>query len=551
MSVAQLGIFEPLPEPEPAIDPLRPYQAQAVDAVCAELGRADQRSTLLVMATGTGKTRCFSEVIRRWPGKALVLAHRDELVRQAARAVGRVTGRSVGIEKADERAFPAHDVVVASVQTLYQESRLTRWGGNHFGLVVADEAHHYVAPSFRRVLDHFSGAKVLGVTATPDRADRLAMGQVFDSVSFVYEIENAITDGYLCPIRCTSVLVEDMQLADVATVAGDLNQGDLDQVMAREKVLHGVAKPAIELAGNRRTLVFTTSVNTAHALAEVFCRYRPDSAQAVDGGMEMEDRRRVLSDHQAGRFQFLINVGIATEGYDDPAISCIVMGRPTKSRSLYTQMAGRGTRICPGKEDLLILDLVGNSGRHKLVSALDILAGRFSDDAVARARKKVEREPGLDAREALEESEAELKREAEEAERRAKARAKVAYRTQDVDPFRVLGLADPVRDWCGQFGGKPASEKQLACLTRWKVPVPENCTAQQATRLIGKIIDRMDRGLCTFGQAKVLQRQGYDVSTMTRDQASRIMDALAANRWRPLPPAERDALLAREPGEDG
>lgn len=551
LDVEQGDLFTPpAPAPvRPTVITLRPYQVEAVERIRAEL--ETNRSTLLVMATGTGKTATFTEVIREWPGRCLVLAHRDELVQQAVSRIRASTGKIVGIEKAEDYAGAAAEVVVASVQTLYQPRRLERFGPNGFGLVVADEAHHYVAPSFKKVLDYFTGAKVLGVTATPDRADRLAMGAVFDSVAFVYEIEDGINDGFLCPIKATSVLVEDMQLADVRTVAGDLNQGDLDAVMSTERVLHGVAKPTIELAGGRRTLVFTTSVANAHRLAEVFNRYKADSARAVDGGMDLDLRRRTLADHQAGKFQFLCNVAVLTEGYDDPLVACVAMGRPTKSRALYTQMVGRGTRVAPGKADLLVLDFCGNAGKHALVSATDILAGRFPDEVVERARRKVANEPGTNVREALLDAEAEIKAERERAARRAAARARVAYRTTTVDPFKVLMVEDPANRWGGQFGSAPASEKQLNFLTKAKVALPEGITKSQANSLISEVIRRRNAGLCSFGQAKILQRYGYPSKALTFVQASRLIDALARNGWRRLDQGDSDHLMERVTGEEG
>src|SRR5262249_46304475 len=151
----------------------------------------------------------------------------------------------------------------------------------------------------------YGAAKVLGVTATPDRADEAAMGQVFDSVAFVYEIQQAIKDGWLCPIRVKQVLVGAIDLSGVSTVAGDLNAGELDAVMRAEEVLHGIVKPTVELAGDRRTIVFCTSVGAAHRAAEIFNRYKPDSARAVDGTTPTDERRRILRDHDAGRYQYL------------------------------------------------------------------------------------------------------------------------------------------------------------------------------------------------------------------------------------------------------
>jgi superfamily II DNA/RNA helicase len=347
-----------------------------------------------------------------------------------------------------------------------------------------------------------------------------------------------------------------MDLSQVKTVAGDLDQSELDAVMSAEKVLHGIVKPTVELTGGRRTLVFTTSVENAHRMAEVFCRYREGCARAVDGGMELGERRKILADHQSGAFQFLVNCAITTEGYDDPAISCIVMARPTKSRALYTQMAGRGTRLCHGKEDLLLLDFVGNSGRHKLVTAADILAGRHPDDVVSAAKAIIQKNPGARVDQALAEAVAEMERrkKAEEA-RRAAIQAKVKYATEQVNPFGpspfdILGVKDPLKEWGNQFGSEPATEPQLGLLAKMKMPIPPGCTKQQATKLIGAVFDRRRRDLCSFGQAKTLQRFGYETKHMAFSQAKRLLDALAANRWQPLPLAVSDSLASREPGEE-
>lgn len=555
----QLGIFDAPVRPvasttpedtagRPAVE-LRPYQVAAVERVL-EQHAAGARSTLVVMATGTGKTTVFSGVVARSAGPALVLAHRDELIRQAADRIHRQTGMSVAVEKAEERAARGADVVVASVQSLRPERIASlRFRFGEFPLIVVDEAHHAVSKSYREILDAFPTSKILGVTATPDRADEQAMGQVFDEIGYVYEIGDAIADGWLCPIRATQVFCDDINLADVKTVAGDLNQGELDAVMSTEAVLHQVARPTLELAGGRRTIVFTTSVENAHRMAEVFNRYRPGCAGAVDGSMDSIARKRVLNDHRAGRIQFLCNVAVLTEGYDDPAIACVAMARPTKSRALYAQMAGRGTRIHPGKEDLLLLDFAGNAGRHALVSAADILGGKYGDDVVEKAKQKIADEPGTDIRQALTEAEAEIRAEAErrrkedEARRRAQAQAAVRYQKQDIDPFAVLGVSDPVAEFGGRFGDKPASEKQLERLAIWKIDVVTGLTSRQAERLIKQEYARRVNGWCTYAQAKFLQRHGYETKGITRVQASQLMDALKANGWKPLLPIVRESIL--------
>lgn len=529
---------------------LRPYQAEAI----AKVGDClrENRSTLLVLPTGTGKTHTAASYVRGSGGRVLWLAHRQELIDQGRASLADVTGRPVSTEKADQYARGT-DIVVASVQTLKGERLASFAGRFQPDLIVTDEAHHAPSASYRAIYDAFPAAKHLGLTATPDRHDEKAMGLVFDSVAYVYEIRDAIRDGFLCPIRALRVQVDAIDLAAVGTVAGDLNQGDLDNVMSAEEALHGVVGAALEHAGDRRTIVFTTSVENAHRLAEIANRYRAGCARAIDGGVDPFTRKTVLRDHQRGEYQFLFNVGVLTEGYDDPAVSCIVMARPTKSRALYAQCAGRGLRIAPGKIDCLLVDLAGNAGKHSLVTAADILGGRYDDETVERAKKKIaDADGGMLAEEALEQAarELEAKRQAEAA-RRARVKGQVKTSAQAVDPFAVLGVPDPESDHRAAGFSAPASDAQLEALTKFKVPVPKNCTKAQASKLIGTAIDRRERGLCSFAMVRTLGRYGIEAKDMSFAVASRIIGALSASGWRPLAPAHLAQLMAREPGVEG
>lgn len=533
---------------------LRPYQVEAVAAIGEALKTA--RSTLLVMATGLGKTQVFGAVTAGWPkpGRVLVLAHRDELLDQARKRLQQMTGEYVDLEQAEFRASGSR-IVVGSVQTLSRPKRLERFPQDAFELVIVDEAHHAIAATYRRVLDWFEHAKVLGVTATPDRQDEKGMHNVFETVAYKREIEDGIRDGYLCPIVVDRVRVAGVELAAVRTTAGDLNQGDLDAVMSTEKALHGVIDPTIEKAGTRRTIVFTTSVANAHRMAEIFNRYRIGCAQAVDGETATDKRRAILAGHKRGDFQFLINVGVLTEGYDDPAVACVAMARPTKSRALYAQCAGRGLRIHPGKEDCLLLDFAGNSGRHLLVSALDILGGKYTDEEVKAAKEIAEEKPGINGQEALEKAREELAEKARKAaEREAAKRAaikakKVNYTSERMNPFSFGGVAEG-----DQIGSPPADHQQLAKLEGWYgKDVPPDCTSAQAERLIRAFRHRMAAGLCTYKQGKQLGQRGYDTSRMRRETAHALMDAIVKNHWRALDPSVSAEILnrGREPGSEG
>ncbi len=542
--MSQLSLIAPPPAGDPP--KMRPYQEEAIAAVIKDLETS--RATLCQMATGLGKTVVFSEIIRRWGSRCLVIAHRDELIQQAAKALERATGRWPQVEQAGSVAHPrGSEHVIASIQTLCQPRRLERFARDAFGLVVVDEVHHGVAPTYRRVLNHFADAKLLGLTATPDRADNEALGQILDSVAFQYDLPDAIRDGWLARPVLRSVKVETMDFSQLHTVAGDFNQGELDTLMAREQNLHAVARPAVELSGDRKTIVFTTSVANAHRLAEIIDRYAGvGAAVAVDGKMDVDDRRRHLARFAEGQHRFLVNVGIATEGYDCPAVACIVMGRPTKSRSLYSQMIGRGTRggvncPVPGKTDCLVLDFVGNAGRHDIVSAADVLGGEYSDEEIARTKAELEQsdEP-LDfeeaARRAKEKHEAlKAKLEAEERERkkRQSVTVQVSYSIHEVNPFVHF---DVKRDYrMERYGQNPATEAQLGALKRMMgnhaKDLPPNLSKHEASRMLAKFADRAAGKLATYSQLKLLMKYGFDARGWSFENASKAITKIKDNGW--------------------
>ena len=539
---------------------LRPYQTDAVSNV--RDAWKDHRSVLIVLPTGTGKTIVFSHIAGSVRGRVMVIAHREELISQAAQKIKAITGDEADVEMGDfwasEGVFNRSRVVVSSVQTQNAggggDGRMSRFAPEQFDLLIIDEAHHATAPTYRRLIDHYRqnpDLKVLGVTATPDRADEEALGQVFDSVAFDYEIADAIADGWLVPVRQRAVYVEGLDYSSVRTTAGDLNGADLARILEYEEALHGIAHPTMELVGTRKALVFAASVAHAERLAEIFNRHRPGCARFVCGTTPKDERRNMFADYAAGKFQILVNVGVATEGFDDPSIEVVVMARPTKSRSLYAQMAGRGTRTLPGIVDGLassedrkvaitaspkpfveVIDFVGNSGRHKLMTTADILGGNYSDAVVERARQMINENAdgqAQDIEEILAEAEEELRREKEqEMARRAGLRVRAKYSTGSVDPFDVLQL-DPVtaRGW---DRAKQPTRKQRDLLERKGVDTT-NLTFTNCSQIIGEIIDRQKAGQCTFKQAKILAKYGYP-SSMTFEEASKTINAIAKNGWR-------------------
>lgn len=548
---------------------LRPYQLDALEAINADF--REYTSTLLVLPTGCGKTIVFAHLgdQDRIHGRIMVIAHREELINQAAEKIKAVSGITPDIEMAEQHAdsslFSRSPIVISTVQTLTNgpadNCRLLKFDPFQFSRLIIDEAHHAPANSYRRIFKHFTQneeLKVLGVTATPDRKDQAAMGKVFESVAYEYAIPDAIRDGWLVPVKQIAVDVASLDLRAVRTTAGDLNGADLAKIMEIEETLHGVADPTIEIAGDKKCLVFTASLVQAERLCEIFNRHEPMSARWIQGNTPKDQRRAILADFKARKFKRLVNVGVFTEGFDDPSIEAVVMARPTKSRALYAQMAGRGTRPLPGVVDGLadaearrqaiaesgkpgieIIDFVGNADKHKLVTTADILGGRDPDEVIERAKAKAEKSKGepVDMLEALEESRKELEREAEERKRRLHIKAKAKYSRRDVDPFDVLDIKPPREvSW---HQGRELSPKQKNVLRKagFDDKQIDGFTYCQGKRLVTEVFERWDSGKCSFKQARILKKYGINAEVSFRE-ASAMIDAIKANGWKGLPKRE-------------
>ena len=537
---------------------LRPYQHDAREAV--KRAHEEVASTLVVMATGCGKTVLFSDIIReRQPGRTMVIAHRQELIFQAQKKIMAVTGLDAQVEMgeyhADMRSLHGPPpVVISTVQTHTAGGdgggRMTKFDPMDFSLLIVDEAHHATSATYRRIFAWYRqnpNLKVLGVTATPDRGDEEALGQVFDSVAYNYEILDAINDGWLVPVMQQMVHVEGLDFSTCKTTAGDLNGADLAEVMENEKNLHGIADPAFKLAGDKRAIIFAASVEQAERLAEILNRHRAGCAGWVCGKTDDDERKRVLRDFSTGALQFMCNVGVLTEGFDDAGVELVFMARPTKSRALYAQMAGRATRpaeaiahalndchdstmrremiALSAKPVCRIVDFVGNSGRHKLCNTSDMLGGNVSDEAVEQAVKKA-RESGMPVDMSAElvaaQKAIELKKKMEAA-KRAALLAKAKFSTSNVDPFDVLDIR-PVQER-GWDKGKQLSERQRELLMRNKIN-PDGMPYAHAKQLLNEMFRRWNGNLASFGQAKVLKKNGF-TAPMRRDEAKKAIDQIS------------------------
>jgi len=369
---------------------LRPYQTAAIAAV--EQAYADgQQRPALVLATGLGKTVTFGHMaatVARNGGVAGVIAHRDELVSQAAKKIAQIEpGIGIGIVKGNQNEFG--QVMVMSAQTLARGRVLP-----HFDFLVVDECHHYVADSYKRVLEDLGafmagGPRTLGVTATLARGDAKGLGDVWQSVAYEMDTLEGIRGGYLVDARGLRVTLPALDLAQVSHRQGDYAEGDLGRAMLEAGAPDEIAKVYREHAADRKGLVFTPSVDTAHAVADSLNAIGIPAA-SIWGAMPLEERRLTLKRAFAGEIQVLVNCMVLTEGFDWPEASCVVVARPTSSAPLYIQIVGRVLRTFPGKVDALVIDVVGVGGRHKLATLADLSGteevreGESLAEAVAR-----------------------------------------------------------------------------------------------------------------------------------------------------------------------
>jgi superfamily II DNA or RNA helicase len=369
---------------------LRPYQEEAIEKINDGLTRGVRRQ-LGVASTGLGKTIVFSSLAERMGVRTLILAHRDELISQAVDKMLAVwPDADIGVVKA-ERNETDHHVVVASVQTLARRSRLEQMPVD-FGLVVTDEAHHSMADSYKRIYEYLnitsdSGPLHLGVTATPDRGDRKGLDSIFDEIIFSYDLLWGIRAGYLSDMRGLRVYLKDVDFTKAKVRRGDYDAGETGQMLEDADAPAVIADAWLKHAEGRKTIVFTPTVATAeHTAAELVAR--GVAAEVVSAQTPLEERRLMLKRFAADELDVIANCGVLTEGFDEPSVSCIVMARPTKSRALYTQCVGRGSRRFPNKQDCLVMDVCGVSDEHSLVT-IPSLFGITKRDAFESGEKTV------------------------------------------------------------------------------------------------------------------------------------------------------------------
>ena len=512
---------------------LRPYQQEAKDAIFREWDQEGHNKTLLVLPTGTGKTIVFASVAERCVrdgSRVLILAHRGELLEQAQDKLFRSTGLRSAVEKAEDSSLGSwFRVTVGSVQTLMREKRLAKFSPDHFGHIIIDEAHHCLSDSYQRVLEHFAGAKVLGVTATPDRGDMRNLGQYFESLAYEYSLPRAIRDGFLCPIKAQTIPLR-LDLSGVGIQSGDFKAGDLGTAL--DPYLYQIADEMTNYCQGRKTVVFLPLVKTSKKFRDILIA-KGFRAAEVNG--ESQDRAEILRDFDAGKYDVLCNSMLLTEGWDCPSVDCIVVLRPTKIRSLYSQMVGRGTRLCEGKDHLLLLDFLWHTERHELCHPASLICE--TEEVAKKATENIEQDGGpVDLIEAEEAAKADVVAEREAA--LAKALEEMKRRKRKlVDPlqFEMSIQAEDLSSYVPAFGWEmgPPSERQRQTLEKLGILPDAIESAGKAALLLDRLGKRREEGLTTPKQIRFLEGKGFrHVGTWQFDDARRLIDRIAGNGWR-------------------
>jgi superfamily II DNA or RNA helicase len=531
---------------------LRPYQDEAIAALDDAVERGIP-SGMVALPTGMGKTVVFSKWgVDRWE-TVLILAHRDELLKQAAEKFEMVepqTAMSIGFVKAELNEVDK-PIIVASVQTLASPARLAQLP-KHFDLIVVDEAHHATADSYRMILDGLEADFVAGFTATPERHDDGDLKKVFKEIVYGKSLLEAIEEGWLSNLRGVRVELEDLDLKSVKTTAGEYQTNDLERALNDAHAPEHTAAALLEHAPGRKTIVFVPTVALAKDTAAAIC----DAGLAADYVIGdntkrgMDRRRRVLKDFSAGNLDAVVNVDVLTEGFDEPSVDCIAIASPTRSRIKYVQQVGRGTRTYPGKDDCLILDLAGVTDEMDLQSLpnlFDLKEQPRDGETVTDAR----------AREAAEEAESATERERIEADqRKRKARETNLFNRErlhwlDLDGRWALSagggdhlVLDPTSD--GHFQVMLLMKDRARILARgldygYATGAAEDTIRRRGAAALADKEARWRKGPPTDGQRSFMRRLRIIEPVATKGEAADLIDAeLVRRRLEKL-----DAAMAR------
>mgnify|MGYP000736543244 FL=1 len=511
---------------------LRPYQQEAKNSVFEQWEKLNK--TLVVLPTGCGKTIVFAKVteecVRRGK-RVLILAHRGELLEQASDKILKATGLRCAVEKAEETCLGSwYRITVGSVQSLQREKRLAQFDPDYFGAIIIDEAHHCITDGYQKILQHFPDAKVLGVTATPDRGDMRNLGEYFESLAYEYTLPKAIKEGYLSPIKALTIPLQ-LDLSGVSLQAGDFKAGEI--ATALDPYLYQIADEMEKYCQDRKTVVFLPLVKTSQKFRDIL---NEKGFQAAEVNGESKDRAEVLEDFDHDKYNVLCNSMLLTEGWDCPSVDCVVVLRPTKVRSLYSQMVGRGTRLNPGKEDLLLLDFLWHTERHELCHPANLICE--SEEVARKMTENLEKEAGcpIDLEEAERQASEDVVAQREEALAQKLAEMK-RRKKKLVDPlqFEMSIQAEDLSGYVPTFGWEmsPPTDKQKATLEKLGILPDEIDNQGKASKLLERLDKRREEGLTTPKQIRFLESRGFEhVGTWQFETAKRLIDRIAANGWR-------------------
>lgn len=513
---------------------LRPYQQEAEKAVFAEWEKGNER-TLLVLPTGTGKTIVFAKITERCVKngeRVLILAHRAELLEQAVDKIKKVTGLRCAVEKAEESCIGSwYRIVVGSVQTMMRQKRLNQFDTDYFDTIIIDEAHHCISDSYQKVIDYFSESKLLGVTATPDRGDMKNLGKVFESMAYEYSLSSAIKEGFLSPIKAQTIPLK-LDLTEVGTQAGDFKTSDLGTAL--EPYLYQIADEMKKYCDGRKTVVFLPLVKTS----QKFCNILNENGfKAAEINGNSDNRSEILNDFNSGKYNVICNSMLLTEGWDCPSVDCVVVLRPTKVRSLYCQMVGRGTRLSPetGKTELLILDFLWHTERHELCRPAHLIC---ENEEVAQKMTENLEASGcpIDIEEAEVQASEDVVVQREEALAKQLSEMKKRKRKL-VDPiqFEMSIQAEDLSGYVPAFGWEmsPPTDKQKNALEKLGIMSDEIENSGKAAKILDRLEKRKNEGLTTPKQIRCLEQKGFKhVGTWQFEAASKLIARISANGWR-------------------
>lgn len=512
---------------------LRKYQQESINSIQEEWNNGRKR-TLLVLPTGCGKTVVFTKLAEEMvkQGKrVLILAHRTELLEQASDKLFKITGLKTALEKADSTAIGSWcRVSVGSVQTLQRDKRLNQFPKDYWDVIIVDEAHHILSDGYMKVMKYFDVANVLGVTATPDRSDMRNLGSYFDSLAYEYSLVQAIKEGYLSKIKALTIPLS-LDLSNVSMSAGDFKASDVGTAL--DPYLEQIADEMAKQCADRKTVVFLPLVKTSQKFRDIL---NAKGFRAAEVNGESKDRAEVLEDFEKDRYNVLCNSMLLTEGWDCPSVDCVVVLRPTKVRALYSQMVGRGTRLHPGKEELLLLDFLWHTERHELCRPAHLICE--TPEVAQKMVENMEEQTGV----MLDLEDMEVKATEDVVAQREEALAKQLEEMRKrkrklVDPlqFEMSIHAEDLSNYVPNFGWEmaPASDKQIKALEKYGILPDEIGNAGKAALYLDRLHKRQSEGLTTPKQIRFLEGRGFkDVGMWQFDHARNMIDRIAANGWR-------------------